>query len=131
MTEHFRNKKNQFMESHDDSDDFEKGELSPLVTNIRVNKREEARNAGIQRIQRDMNTVNQLFRDLSGLVIHQGDSVTAVDASVERSITHAENAKEEVEKTDKRHKQQQKFLLRIIIILVVAILVIFLIRRML
>ena len=119
------------METQDDSDDYEKGEMSPLVTNLRVNKRDEARKAGIQRIQKDMNTVNQLFKDLSGLVIQQGDSITAVDSTVERSVGNSRNAKEEVEKTEKRHRQQQKFLLKIIVILVLAILTIFLIRRML
>lgn len=119
------------METQDDSDDYEKGEMSPLVTNVRVNKREEIRQAGIQRIQRDMSTVNQLFKDLSGLVIQQGDTITAVDSAVEKSVENSRNAKEEVEKTEKRHRQQQRFLLRIIVILVLAILAIFLIRRML
>ena len=119
------------MESRDDSDDYEKGEMSPLVANVRVNKREEVRQAGIQRIQADMNTVNQLFKDLSGLVIQQGDSITAIDSAVEKSIDNSRNANEEVEKTEKRHRQQQRFLLRIIVILVLAILAIFLIRRIL
>jgi hypothetical protein len=123
--------KNSSMETRDDSDDYEKGEMSPLVTQTRVNKRDEVRKAGIQRIQADMSTVNQLFKDLSGLVIQQGDTITAVDSAVERSVENSRNAQEEVEKTDKRHRQQQRFLLRIIIVLVLAILAIFLIRRML
>jgi|LauGreDrversion4_2_1035121.scaffolds.fasta_scaffold72539_2 t-SNARE complex subunit (syntaxin) len=119
------------METRDDSDDYERGEMSPLVTETRVNKRDEVRKAGIQRIQRDMSTVNQLFKDLSGLVVSQGDTITGVDSAVERTVDNSQKAREEVEKTDKRHRQQQRFLLRIIIILVVAILAIFLIRRML
>ena len=127
----FPNRKNSFMETRDDSDDYERGEMSPLVTETRVNKRDEVRKAGIQRIQRDMSTVNQLFKDLSGLVVSQGDTITGVDSAVERTVDNSQKAREEVEKTDKRHRQQQRFLLRIIIILVVAILAIFLIRRML
>ena len=119
------------MEKTDDSDDYEKGEMSPLMTQARVSKRDEVRHAGIQRIQRDMNTVNQLFRDLSGIVIQQGERITAIDATVEKSVDNSRNAKEEVVKTEKRYRQQQRFVLKLIVFLILAILSIFLVRRML
>jgi len=119
------------MDKSDESDDFEKGELSPLMTQQRISKRVEIRQAGIQRIQRDMTTVNQLYRDLSGIVIQQGESITAIDASVEQSVQNSKNANDEVHKTEQRYRNQQRFVMRLIIFLILAIIVVFLLRRIL
>jgi t-SNARE complex subunit (syntaxin) len=112
--------------------DLEEGrfehESEPLVLQTTTRKGQDIRLAGIQRIQRDMTTVNQLFKDLSTIVISQGDSITAIDASVEKAVEHSRKATEEVAKTDKRHRQQQSFAFRLIGILLMFVLSLFLIR---
>ena len=118
------------MDRSQDSDDFEKGEMSPLMTQARVSKREELRHAGIARIQRDMTAVNQLYRDLSGIVIQQGETITAIDASVEQTVQHTKNTNEEIQKTEQRHRQQQRFVIRLIVFLIIAIILVFLLRKM-
>ncbi len=103
-------------------------EAAPLMMQSVNRKGQEVRLAGIQRIQKDMSTVNQLFKDLSTIVIKQGDSINAMDASVEKAVENSQKATEEVRKTEKRHRKQQNAALRIIGILFAFLLVIFLVR---
>ena len=109
-------------------DGFGDGETSPLMVQTRTTKAQQARNAGMQRIQKDMFTVNQLFKDLSGIVIQQGESITAIAASVEKTLDHSSKAGEEVMKTDKRHRQQQMTAIRLAGCFLMFIIMIFLIR---
>jgi t-SNARE complex subunit (syntaxin) len=118
------------MDRSDDSDDFEKGEMSPLMTQARINKREEIRKAGIQRIQQDMSTVNQLYRDLSGIVIRQGETIDAIDGRIEQTVKTSKNTNDELLKSDQRYRQQQRLILRIIMFLIIAIIIVFLLRKM-
>lgn len=103
-------------------------EATPLVVQTVNRKGQEIRLAGIQRIQKDMSTVNQLFKDLSGIVIMQGDSINAMDASVEKAVQNAQRANEEISVTEKRHRKQQGAVLRVIGVLVAFILVLFIMR---
>ena len=112
----------------DMEDGFGNGENSPLMVQTRKTRAQEARHAGMQRIQKDMYTVNQLFKDLSQIVIQQGDSINAIDASVEKTLDHSSKATEEVLKTDKRHRQQQSTAIRLAVFLLMFIIMIFLVR---
>lgn len=119
----------------DDIDALEDGilniEEAPLLVLSRTSKAHQIRQAGIQRIQKDMSTVNQLFKDLSGIVIQQGEMIRSVDSSVEKSVEHSWRANEEFSKTHKRHKEKQMIAIRFSLVLIGFIVSIFLIRRIL
>lgn len=103
-------------------------EVTPLVVQTVNRKGQEIRMAGIQRIQKDMSTVNQLFKDLSGIVIQQGESINAIESSVEKAVLNSEKATEEIKKTETRHRKQQGAVLRIIGILFAFVMMLFLVR---
>lgn len=103
-------------------------EATPLVVQTVNRKGQEVRLAGIQRIQKDMSTVNQLFKDLSGIVISQGETINAIDSSVEKAVSNSQKATEEIKKTEKRHRKQHGAALRIVGFLFAFILTLFLVR---
>ena len=107
------------------------GESDPLITEVRVTKSQQIRQAGLQRIQRDMSTVNQLFKDLSGIVLSQGEMLQSVDASVARSVENTSKANDEVSKTYKRQKERQALALRLAAFLFGFLVFIFISRRLL
>lgn len=105
-------------------------EFAPLLAEAKVSRGHEVRKAGMQRIEKDMSTVNKLFKDLSGLVIQQGETIQNVDRTVERTSHNSRLAREELEKSDKRQKQQVCTVLRFSLILFGFIISVFLLRRM-
>lgn len=118
----------------DQSDSIEHGyinhEGSPLLLESRVSKSQAVRLAGMQRIQKDMFTVNKLFKDLSGIVIQQGDTVQSIDMAVERATFNGKMACDELEKTDKRNKRHQWAAVRVAFFMICFIFLVFLVRRM-
>jgi t-SNARE complex subunit (syntaxin) len=106
-------------------------EASPLLSDVRVSKGQQARQAGLQRIQKDMSTVNQLFRDLSGIVLQQEEMLRSVDSSVSRSVDSSSKANEELTKSYKRQQERQALALRLAAFLFGFILFIFMSRRIL
>lgn len=110
---------------------FIETESAPLMATTRVSRSQALRQAGVQRIQKDMFTVNQLFKDLSGIVIHQGETIQSIDSSVEKSAHNSKLANEELTKTSKRYQQQQWAAIRVGIFLLGFIISVFLLRRML
>lgn len=119
----------------DDIDAIEDGILGgegvPLMISKRVSKVDQLRQAGLQRIQKDMFTVNQLYKDLSGMVIQQGDTIHSLDSSVSNSVENSSKARMELEKTYKRQKERQALALKLALILLGFIVFIFLSRRVL
>lgn len=107
------------------------GESDPLIMDVRVSKSQQIRQAGLQRIQKDMTTVNQLFRDLSGIVVSQGEMLRSVDASISRTVENNSKANDEVNKTYKRQKERQALALRLAAFLFGFIVFIFISRRLL
>jgi t-SNARE complex subunit (syntaxin) len=107
------------------------GESDPLIMDGRVSKSQQIRQAGLQRIQKDMTTVNQLFRDLSGIVVSQGEMLRSVDASISRTVENSSKANDEVNKTYKRQKERQALALRLAAFLFGFIVFIFIFRRLL
>jgi t-SNARE complex subunit (syntaxin) len=107
------------------------GESDPLIMDVRVSKSQQIRQAGLQRIQKDMTTVNQLFRDLSGIVVSQGEMLRSVDANISRTVENSSKANDEVNKTYKREKERQALALRLAAFLFGFIVFIFISRRLL
>jgi t-SNARE complex subunit (syntaxin) len=116
-------------------DALEDGILSsesiPLMVERRVTKSNQVRQAGIQRIEKDMFTVNQLFKDLSGMVVQQNEMIKSVDASVSSAVENTSRAKEEIQKTHNRYKERQAFVIRVVTFLFAFLLIVFITRRML
>jgi hypothetical protein len=81
-----------------DIDSMEDGilgsEAMPLITETRQSKSSQLRQAGIQRIHKDMTTVNQLFKDLSGIVVQQGEMIRGAEASVSQLVENSSKANE-------------------------------------
>lgn len=105
-------------------------EAMPLIVETRPSKAQQIRQAGLQRINRDMTTVNQLFKDLSGIVVQQGEMLHSIDASVSRSAENTSKSNEEINKTYKRQKERQALALKLAAWLFFSILFVFLTRRM-
>ena len=105
-------------------------EASPLLTEARVSKSQAVRQAGMQMIQKDMLTVNQLFKDLSGIVIPQGDTISSIDMATERGSINSKLALDELDKTDRRSKQHQMAAIRVALFLLCFLILIFIIRHM-
>ena len=106
-------------------------ESSPLLVSARVSKSNQVRQEGLQRIQKDMFTVNQLFKDLSNIVIQQSENIRSIDSSVEKSVVNSRNANEEISKTHKRYKDREALTIRIALFLLGFIVFVFLTRRIL
>ena len=94
-----------------------------------ASKLQQARDAGIQRIHKDFVAVNQLFKDLSGIVIQQGDAIRSIDTSVEKSVDNSRRAHDELSKTNKRQNDTRLLAIRIAIFVIAFLLSIFLTRR--
>ena len=107
------------------------GESAPLLVDARFSKSQLVRQAGLQRIQKDMSTVNQLFKDLSGMVVQQGEMLRTVDSSVQRSMENSSKSNDEVSKTYKRQKERQALALRLAAFIFGFIVFILLSRRLL
>ena len=105
-------------------------EAMPLITETRQSKSSQLRQAGIQRIHKDMTTVNQLFKDLSGIVVQQGEMIRGVEASVFQSVENSSKANEELSKTYKRQKERQALAVKLASWLFGLILFVFLWRRL-
>ena len=119
----------------DDIDAIEDGllgsEAAPLLLESRASKAQMVRQVGLQRIQKDMSTVNQLYKDLSGIVIQQGEMLRAVDSSVSRSVENSSRANEEINKTYNRQKERRALALRLVAFLFGLIVFLLLSRRLL
>lgn len=119
----------------DDIDAIEDGllgsEAAPLLVESRASKAQMVRQVGLQRIQKDMSTVNQLYKDLSGIVIQQGEMLRAVDSSVSRSVENSSRANEEINKTYNRQKERRALALRLVAFLFGLIVFLLLSRRLL
>lgn len=105
-------------------------ESVPLMVDRRVTRASQARQAGLQRIEKDMFTVNQLFKDLSGMVVQQSEMIRSVEVSVSEAVDTTCRSKEEIEKTHKRYKERQALTIRIAAFLLAFLLLVFLTRRM-
>ena len=106
-------------------------EVAPLLVSSRKSEALHSRQKGIQRIQADMSIVNQLFKDLSGIVISQGDIIRSIDSSVEKSVEYTAKTNDELSKTHKRQKDRQLLAIRVGMFLFGFIVLIFLTRRIL
>lgn len=106
-------------------------ESAPLLAERRTTKSNQVRQAGLQRIEKDMFTVNQLFKDLSGMVVQQNDMIRSVEVSVNEAAENTSRSKDEIAKTHKRYTERQDFAFRAAAFLLALVLVIFLSRRML
>jgi t-SNARE complex subunit (syntaxin) len=119
----------------DDIDAIEDGllgsEAAPLLVESRASRAQMVRQVGLQRIQKDMSTVNQLYKDLSGIVIQQGEMLRAVDSSVSRSVENSSRANEEINKTYNRQKERRALAFRLVAFLFGLIVFLLLSRRLL
>lgn len=106
-------------------------ESAPLMAERRTTRSDQVRQAGLQRIEKDMFSVNQLFKDLSGMVVQQNDMIRSVEVSVNEAVENTSRSKNEIAKTHKRYTDRQDLAFRVAAFLLALVLVIFLSRRML
>merc|ERR1711869_63242 len=61
------------------------------------------REEGIKRIQSEMASVNQIFRDLASLVTEQGRQIETIESNADLSAVNSQKAGDELNKSLRRH----------------------------
>merc|ERR1719316_747153 len=90
------------------------------IHNILALEREE----GIKRIQSEMVSVNQIFRDLASLVTEQGRQIETIESNADESSVNTRQAGQELNKTLRRQDNSVRLW---VVILAVLLFVCFLI----
>ncbi len=81
------------------------------------------RSKAIGRMHSQIGQVNQMFRDLSELVISQGDQLNTIESNFESSASNTKQAAEQVRVTHDRRKQLKDFILILSMILIFVVLI--------
>jgi len=115
----------------DSNDDIEKQGL------IDANRREEQyrmqsqvsfnnniildRERDIREIEKNVIEVNEIFRDLSALVVEQGSMIDSIESNIESSVEHTSKGAEELVKASKYQKSSRNKLCCLLLIITVIV----------
>lgn len=64
----------------------------------------------IQQIESDMIDVNQIMKELSAMVHEQGENINSIENNIDRTYTHVEEGRQELEKASSHQKAHRKWL---------------------
>ncbi|XP_057369135.1 syntaxin-7-like [Daphnia carinata] len=64
----------------------------------------------IRQIESDMIDVNQIMKELSAMVQEQGENINSIENNVDRTYTHVEEGRQELEKASSHQKTHRKWL---------------------
>ncbi|XP_063072104.1 syntaxin-16 isoform X1 [Engraulis encrasicolus] len=87
----------------------------------------EEREREIRQIVQSITDLNEIFRDLGGMVVEQGTVLDRIDFNVEQSCIKTEDGLKQLQKAEQYQKKNRKMLLILIlfVILIVLILILF------
>ncbi|EKX38418.1 syntaxin E [Guillardia theta CCMP2712] len=78
------------------------------------------RQQGIKDIEKNVNDVNEIFRDLAILVSDQGHMLDDIESGIVNTAAHAESASEELKKAQANQKRARRTLFCLITVLVLV-----------
>ncbi len=96
-------------------------ETQHLITNDEfIQERYE----GMEQLERTMQDVNDIYRDLSVIVHHQGDMLDSIEMNVTDGMEYVERGTQQLAKAEKHQKkaQRSKCWLLVVLLVVLAIL---------
>ncbi len=84
----------------------------------------QERYEGMERLERTMQDVNDIYRDLSVIIHHHGDMLDNIEMNVTDGMEHVERGTQQLEKAEKhqRKAQRSKCWLLAVLLVVLAIL---------
>lgn len=80
----------------------------------------EERERAIRQLEADIVGVNEIFRDLATMVYEQGDMIDSIEANVDSTAVHVEDANVQLHKASNYQKAARKKMCCILVILVVV-----------
>lgn len=112
-------------EDIDDSELYDRGFTSNQMKLVEDNTAlVEQREKEIQHIVHSIVDLNQIFQDLSSLIVEQGTILDRIDYNVEQASIKVEEGLEQLTKGEKYQKQSRKMLIIILLAVIVIILLI-------
>lgn len=80
----------------------------------------EERERAIRQLEADIVGVNEIFRDLASMVYEQGDMIDSIEANVDSTAVHVEDANVQLHKASHYQKAARKKMCCILVVLVVV-----------
>lgn len=113
------------MEDVDDSELYDRGFTSNQMKLVEDNTALiEQREKEILHIVQSIADLNQIFQDLSALIVEQGTILDRIDYNVEQASIKVEDGLEQLQKGEKYQKSSRKMLIIILLAVIVIILLI-------
>lgn len=112
-------------EDLDDSELYDRGFTSQQVKLVEDNSAViEQREKEIQHIVSSIADLNQIFQDLSALIVEQGTILDRIDYNVEQASVKVEEGLEQLKKGEKYQKSSRKMLIIILLAVIIIVLLI-------
>jgi t-SNARE complex subunit (syntaxin) len=105
-----------------------------LLASAEVDYQEELirdRSQGISNIQRDVNTINRLFQDVSAHVSHQGDMLEHIETNVTNARDQTQRATHELATASRRSPSGRRTCLQLLVVLFLVLVALALLRSLL
>ncbi|KAL0978243.1 hypothetical protein UPYG_G00167910 [Umbra pygmaea] len=83
----------------------------------------EEREREIRQIVQSISDLNEIFRDLAGMVVEQGTVLDRIDFNVEQSCVKTEEGLKQLQKAEQYQKKNRKMLVILILTVIVVILI--------
>ncbi|XP_029535846.2 syntaxin-16-like isoform X4 [Oncorhynchus nerka] len=86
----------------------------------------EEREREVRQIVQSISDLNEIFRDLAGLVVEQGTVLDRIDFNVEQSCVKTEEGLKQLQKAEQYQKKNRKMLVILILTVIVVVLILIL-----
>lgn len=86
----------------------------------------EEREREIRQIVQSISDLNEIFRDLAGMVVEQGTVLDRIDFNVEQACVKTEDGLKQLQKAEQYQKKNRKMLVILILFVIVVVLIIIL-----
>ncbi|XP_066521149.1 syntaxin-16 isoform X3 [Hoplias malabaricus] len=115
------------MEEDEDIALYERGFTDDQLALVEQNSvMVEEREREIRQIVQSISDLNEIFRDLGGMVVEQGTVLDRIDFNVEQACVKTEDGLRQLQKAEQYQKKNRKMLVILILFVIVVILIVIL-----
>ncbi|MEE6516050.1 hypothetical protein FKM82_025248 [Ascaphus truei] len=127
-SQHFFDTSVPLMDDGEDTTLYDRGFTDDQLVLVQQNTlMVEEREREIRQIVQSISDLNEVFRDLAGMVVEQGTVLDRIDYNVEQSCVKTEEGLKQLQKAEQYQKKNRKMLVILILFILVLVLIVVLI----
>ncbi|XP_058846665.1 syntaxin-16-like isoform X1 [Acipenser ruthenus] len=127
-SKHFFDTSVPLMDDAEDTAVYDRGFTDEQLVQVEQNTvMVEEREREIRQIVQSISDLNEIFRDLAGMVVEQGTVLDRIDFNVEQACVKTEDGLKQLQKAEQYQKKNRKMLVILILFVIVVVLILVLI----